>query len=320
MHLILCGAGGETEYESRFYDWGRRLKDTLVSKFHLPEDNVSLLVERGDEAGASKISLETIRASLTTFSEKLSGDPGESDLYVYLIGHGSYLRGESKFNIPGPDLTASELEKSIGAARARRIIIINGSSSSAGFINELSGRDRIICTATKSVDEKNATEFMEYFIRALEDGSADENRDERVSVLEVCGRAAELTASWYVENGLIATEHGLIDDNGDALGTRLPISGQDASTSSDGALASATFLRDYSFPAEVPRKLIEEYLGALASVELLKKEKAEMDADKYYEELEALLVKAARANRKIRSFAARREDSCTQQDQGRSIR
>jgi hypothetical protein len=263
-HLILCGAGGNGEYETRFLDWGRRLEDVLVRKFHFSEENVELLTERAQEVGGAVISLETIRDSFKALSAKVPENPGAfPDLYVYLIGHGSYIRGESKFNIPGPDLTLLELKSLIGNAQARRIIVINGTPSSAGFINKLSGSNRIICTATKSVEEKNATEFMESFISALEDGSADRNRDERISVMEACGRAAELTASWYEENGLLATEHSLIDDNGDALGSRLPIQNPDVDPSSDGAFAVSTFLRDHSFSPEVPKDLIAQYNAAL---------------------------------------------------------
>lgn len=295
VHLILCGAGGEADYSERFVDWGSRLRETLTNELHVSPEKVLILTEQD----ATKISLESIRATMQEISDGLSS--AQTDLYIYFIGHGSYLRKVSKFNIPGPDLTASEMHNLIKGIPARRVIVINGTASSAGFINKLSGRDRIICTATKSVDEKNATEFIEHFIKALEDGSADQDRDERISVIEACSRAAELTAAWYLEKGLIATEHGLLDDNGDGLGTRLPITKHG---DGDGMLASSTFLRDYAFPAHVPKDLIARYLDALSSVEKLKSEKEQMDVEKYYDELETLLVKAAKANRQIRTLPA----------------
>lgn len=112
----------------------------------------------------------------------------------------------------------------------------------------------MVCAASKSVDEKNATEFMEYFIQAIEDGSADQDRDERISLLEACRQAAALTDAYYMGRGLIATEHALIDDNGDGQGTRLAgdlQSGAAAETPAadtndrrDGALAEQCFLKE----------------------------------------------------------------------------
>jgi hypothetical protein len=127
------------------------------------------------------------------------------------------------------------------------------------------------------VDEKNATEFMEHFVQGLEDGSADQNRDERISVLEACGQGAVLTAASYLGQGLIQTEHALLDDNGDSLGTRLPIEPDDPAKSAprtppppkDGADAGLCFVKDFLFPPSVPKDLIESYRSALNEVEKL---------------------------------------------------
>jgi len=155
------------------------------------------------------------------------------------------------------------------------------------------------------VDEKNATEFMEYFIQAIEDGSADQDRDERISVLEACRQGAALTDAYYMGRGLIATEHALLGDNGDRQGTRLTGDLQsgaaaekpaaDTKDRRDGALAEQCFLKDFSFPPATPRELIERYLSRLKQVDELKLKKAQMTSDAYYAALETLLVEAAGA-------------------------
>jgi len=313
-HALLCGSGGEAEYSEKFRDWGNRLRDTLVMRLGVPIDNLVLLTEpETDNAPAlTTINLESIRAVFAAMSDSVTPD---DDLFVYFIGHGSYLKNISKFHIPGADLTADELGALLEAIPARRTIVLNGTSSSAGFINVLSGEGRVICAATKSVSEINATEFMGFFIEGLEDGSADRNHDDRISFLEACEQASELTASWYSTEGLIATEHAILDDNGDGLGSRLPIEIFDLSTEEDedntggdefldGALARQCYIKDYSFHPSVPQELIDTYLSALVEVETLKGEKLQLAEEAYFAQLEELLLKAARTNREIRSYNA----------------
>ncbi len=314
-HLIVCGSGGDTAYEAKFAAWGRRLAAALIETMGQAPGSVVLLTESGGGTTSSpaRSDRETIRAVL----EKAASAVGpEDDLFLYLIGHGSHWRQVSRFHIPGPDLTADDLAAWLTAFRARNIVIINAASCSAGFINKLSAPGRIICTATRSVDERNATEFMEYFLQGLEDGSADQNRDERISVLEATRQAAALTEAFYVGRGLLATEHALLDDNGDGRGMRLvedmanttQAEATDERTtgtaeSTDGARAARCFLRDFHFPPSVPRELTEHYRALLDRIEALKREKDRMESDAYYSALEPLLIEAARVHRDIRAAA-----------------
>jgi hypothetical protein len=298
VDLIICGSGGSDEYEQKFAGWGDRLQRVLVDKMDRPENNVWLLTESTEQPDRTS-TLDSIRSTISKIAGAISPD---QDFYIYLIGHGSYIRRVSKFNIPGPDLTATELADLIDTVSARRIITVNATSSGAAFINALSGPDRIICTATKSTEEKNAPEFMEHFIQGLEDMSADQDRDERISVLEACRNASALTAVWYLGEGLIATEHALLDDNNDGLGSRLPIKDTPPSKQ-DGALATAIYMKDFSFPPTVPRDLVDQYLNTLQKVDDLKGEKNTMPVGPYTTQLESLLIQAAKHNRNIHRLA-----------------
>lgn len=313
-HVLLCGSGGEAEYSEKFRDWGTRLRDTLVMRLGVPSDNVVLLTEPETDSAPTltTINLESIRTVFAAKSDLLT--PAD-DLFIYFIGHGSYLKNTSKFHVPGADLTADEMDTLLRAIPARRIILLNGTSSSAGFINVLSEEGRVICAATKSVSEVNATEFMGFFIEGLEDGSADRNHDDRISFLEACEQASELTATWYMTEGLIATEHAILDDNGDGLGSRLPIETFDLNAEEDedntggdefldGSLARQCYIKDYYFHPGVPQELIDTYLSALGEVETLIAEKLKLAQEAYFAKLEELLLKAARSNREIRSYDA----------------
>ncbi|HOJ59845.1 MAG TPA: hypothetical protein PK878_06130 [bacterium] len=308
--LILCGSGGTEEYKQKFAAWGERLRDVLIERLNHPREHVHLLTESPSvpDAPIWVSNKENIQRQLVALSGIVSAS---DELFVFLIGHGSYLREESRFQIPGKDITAKEFKEYLDPIPAGRIVLINSTSSSAGFINVLSGPGRILCTATKSVDERNATEFMEGFLKGLEEGSADQDRDERISVLEACQQGAALTEAWYKEQDLIATEHALLDDNGDGLGTRLPLTLSDetvstavqesSSASRDGKVAARCFLQDYVFPPYVPPDLVERYVTLMNQIEELKSRKASLETDDYYSRLEILLIRAAEANRAIRS-------------------
>ena len=303
--LILCGKGGEKEYEDRFADWGTRLRQVLIRKLGHPAQNVTLFIESKVAprlAGAGVSNLETITGTLQKLAPRLK--PGDT-LFIYLIGHGSFQNGEAKFNIDGPDLSAANLKTLLSRLPAGELVVIDASSSSAGFINALSAPRRAIVTATKSIDERNATEFMESFIQGLEDASADQNRDGRISLLEACQQAAALTQAGYTGKGLILTEHALLDDDGDGLGTRLPLdaaattASRTAAKPQDGARAATLYLKDFIFPATVPPELVRDYRAALADIDALKTRKAKLKTADYTAQLETLLLKAARINREI---------------------
>jgi hypothetical protein len=125
---------------------------------------------------------------------------------------------------------------------------------------------------------------------------------------------------------LLATEHALLDDNADGLGTRLSEAIATAKGSEgaekpqtrsvlehagkppndknvrsvDGALAAIAFLKDFSFPATAPPQLVNEYLSLLDQIERLKLTKSKLPAEAYAAELEKLLIEASRAHREIR--------------------
>ncbi len=307
--LIIRGSGGDEDYRRLFDGWESRLRKALSEQLDFESSRIFVCTENADAPTSQSLParIEHIRQA---FDRLAAAHPPEADLYVFLFGHGSYLRGVTRFHIPGPDLEAEELGRLLERAPARRQIVLAASSASAGFVNALSGPNRVVCAATKSVEEKNATEFMEFFLQAIEEGSADRNRDERVSMLEACRQAATLTDARYAAEGLIATEHAILDDNGDGLGTRLHdpeslMEAEDSAASArDGALADACFLKDFSFPDGVPREWIDRYLARLDRIEALKRQKNEMDENAYYAELEAALLEAARANRRIREWIA----------------
>ncbi len=294
--VIICGSGGEDVYSERFEDWGQRLRTVLVDLCAHSADNVQLLTEGGEGADGVS-SMDGIRNAMRNLSGRVTD---RDDVFVFLIGHGSFRqqvakRRVAKLSVPGHDLTAEDLDGFLKMFVARRVVVVNGASMSAPFVNALSHSGRIVCASTRSVEQRNATHFMGFFIQALEDGSADQDRDERISVLEICTQASSLTDAWYLGEGFITTENAILDDNGDGLGTRL----SDIDVG-DGALASRCFLLDFRVPKGTAPELVEAYGEAIDEVQVFVKKKTSMDSMAYYQMLETKLLKAARLNREIR--------------------
>ena len=77
----------------------------------------------------------------------------------------------------------------------------------------------MIIAATRSGYEVNATRFGGYLARAIADPAADLDKDGQTSLLEAYLLASRQVEQFYQEAGRLASEHALLDDNGDGLGT-----------------------------------------------------------------------------------------------------
>lgn len=311
--IVISGSGGEDSYTETFPQWAAELADVLARTPQFDPSRVVVLTETSELP--DKVStLEGIENAFAGAASMLKpADP----IFVFLIGHGSYQRDSAKLNIPGPDLEATHLDELLKDLPSEIAVLVHTGSTSAAFINKLSGPGRIIVTATKSVEERHATQYMEQFILGIADGSADPDRDDRISVYEAAHQAAQLTEAWYLAEGFLATEHALIDDNGDGFGTRL-ILPEDAEVAEDapeeasgidGDFSSQVYIADYRFPPGVDPVLRAQYTAALKEIETLKSKKAEMETEAYYAELEQLLIKAARLNRSIHAAIEREAEA-----------
>ena len=138
------------------------------------------------------------------------------ELWLVFIGHGTFDGTEAKFNLRGPDLSATDLAAWLKPFH-RRVAIIDCSSSSSPFINALSGPGRAIVTATRNGFEQNYTRFGTYMAGAITDPKADLDKDGETSLLEAFVAASRRVTEFYDAEGRLCSEHALLDDNGDGL-------------------------------------------------------------------------------------------------------
>jgi hypothetical protein len=215
-------------------------------------------------------------------------------LVLMLIGHGTFDGTEYKFNIPGPDITGSELASLLDAVPCARQLVVNMTSSGGGAIPFLRKPTRIVISATKSGTEKNATVFARYWAEALRDPAADSDKNESISALEAFHFAQRKTADAYESQKRLATEHAVLEDTGKGEGERAP-----SPENGEGKLAAsftvvrlganAAAARD---PAK--RALLDKKETLEQAIDKLKYEKAALPADEYKKQLGQLLLELAK--------------------------
>lgn len=286
-YVTIAGLGGAPEYETQFEKWAAELDRELES----------------NGSGARLVTLSGPAATRQRIREAIAEVAGEAkpeDAFaLFLIGHGSFDGTDYKLNIPGPDVTASELASLLNRVPARRQLVVNMTSCSGASLSALARKDRIVITATRSGNERNATVFARYWVDALRDPSADTDKNGTVSALEAFRYAERKTAAYFESEKLIATEHSMLTDTGSANAARDP-----KPENGQGLLAAAfPLLRAQSGMAAsvAPEKqgLVAKKEDLEAKIDRLKYEKAALAPDEYKQQLTALLLQLARVQAEI---------------------
>jgi hypothetical protein len=210
FYLTVAGLGGEPDYEQRFAMWASEIESILKSADR--DANVETL--KG--AGGTRVH---VRAALDRIAHEAKA---QDALVVMLIGHGGYDGVEYKINLPGPDLSATELASLLDRVPATRQLVVNMTSASGGAMNALRKENRIVITATKTGTERNAAVFPRFWVEALRDQAADTDKNESISALEAFRYAQQKTAEYYESQKRLATEHALLEDTGKGSGVSAP--------------------------------------------------------------------------------------------------
>lgn len=289
--LVISGASGSDLHAARHDTWRVELAAALTGAWQFPAANVSILSDAPD--AASRATADNVQRLFADLRRRT----GSHDIVlVVLIGHGTFDGADAKFNLVGPDLTASEWKQLLAALPARAVVV-NTTSASFPFLEELSQRGRVVITATDSAAQRFGTVFPEYFVKAIADPATDLDKNGRVSVWETFLAAGAAVKRHYEQRGQLSTERPLLDDDGDRVGREADAPGEDgalARTIYLGAAPAAAAATPAMSALERQRTEIE------AQVEALKSRKASTPEDQYHEELERLLVQLARITQQIR--------------------
>jgi hypothetical protein len=304
--IVIAGAGGEPAYTESFTSAAMSMVDA-ARRLGVPETHVVCLVEdpaRGGAGCAERSAREGVERAIAGVADRArAGDR----VVILLVGHGSGTGAESRFNLPGRDLTAADFARLLDRFGTRQVALVNAASASGDFIPVLSGANRVVITATKTGFERNETMFGRHFVAAFAESGADVDKDGRTSLLEAFDYARREVARAYERENRILTEHALLDDDGDGKGSPAP-----GGREGDGAIARRIALGGGAAAAVAARAASDPRLVGLvarrdsleARVEALRGRKARMDSTAYARELERLLVELAMTNRELRAADA----------------
>jgi hypothetical protein len=269
--LTVAGLGGEPDYDQRFTLWANDTDKILKS------GSTDRIVETLKGADATKPKIE---AALN----KIASQAKSADAFVLmLIGHGTFDGAEYKFNLPGPDITGTELAGLMNKVPATRQLVVDMTSCSGGAIQTFKKENRTVITATKSGSEKNATLFGRYWVEALRDPAADVDKNETISALEAFQYADKKTTEFYKEQKRLATEHAQIDDQQRAASFPLLRFGSAAAVVNDPAKKDLVSKRE-----EIENK-----------IDALKYQKSLMNPADYSKQLTQLLIELSKTQEAI---------------------
>ncbi len=291
--LVITGASGGQKYAEQLATWRTELQTALVGRYGFAQARVKMLVDETTKTG-EQATAKALRQAISEVRRQIARD----DLFlVILLGHGTYDGEVAKFNLVGPDLGATDWSAMFDGMPGR-IVVINTTESSFPFLAELSAKGRVVITATDSSEQRYATVFPEYLVRALNEASTDLDKNGRTSVFEVFTATSIAVRQHYEQRGMLTTERSVLDDNGDKLGRE-----EQVAAGPDGAVA-----RNINLEAPNPLEASDPAVAALlrrrreleVMAEALKLKKSEMQAAAWEAEFEKLMIELARVSQEIR--------------------
>jgi len=277
--------GGEPDYEQRF----TTAAEDLDRIFKSAGPNVHVFTLTGAQATATQFT--------GAMNEVAREAKPEDDFALILIGHGSFDGVDYKFNLVGPDVTASEIASMCDHIPSRRQLIVNTTSAAGGAMQVLERPGRAVIAATKSGTEKNATVFARYWVEALEDPATDSDKSDSISAMEAFTYATKKTAAFYDSQKRLATEHAVFNDTGTGEPVREAGNGEGQLMSNFSLLRLGSSKQAANDPAK--RALLDRKDALEQKIDTLKYQKAAMDPDDYKKQLTDALVELAKVEEQI---------------------
>lgn len=306
--LIVTGSSGEPSFATQFHALAMGFRAVAGPKFGIPDSQVIYLAEQVTPDPKS-ISGRSTREGVIQAFDRIAARASAGDVVmILLIGHGSSEGDVSRFNVPGMDLTDEDFKVQLDKLSNQLVAFVNASSASGDFVKKVSGKNRVVVTATKSGFERNETLFASHFVGAYVKDEADADKDGRVSLLEAFTYARREVQREYETTNRLQTEHAMLDDNGDGTGKADP----GAHGPGDGMLANRLYLQAaVGLNAEAaadPRvaTLLATQSKLQAQLDTLRLAKTAMKEDAYEKALEDLLTKISENASALRALGVRK--------------
>lgn len=294
--LVITGAPGDDEHAQKFHKWATAIVDAAKEKGGLSDTAITYLGDK-PELDTARIKERSTRANVEkAFADLAAKAQPADEVIVVLIGHGSFDGKTGAFNLAGPDLTADDYARLLGAMKSQRIVFVNTASASGAFLQPLAGPGRTIITSTKTGGEKNEPVFAQFFADAFKDPAADTDRNGRVSMAEAFEYAKTKAVATYTKAGTILTEHATLDDSREGkFAATLYLESDKAQSDKTAKVANPEL-----------RALLEQQQSLQKQIDGLKLKKDILPAAEYDQQMEKLLTELAVKARAIREIEAKK--------------
>jgi hypothetical protein len=279
LHVVIVeGLAGEAVYATQFATQTAVIREAVANL--ADEQHVRVL----SGTGASQPAVRALFKSLASAAR------ADDRLALYLIGHGSFDGTDYKFNLPGPDLTGTDLKALLSSFPGRDQLVVATGSSSGALQDLLKSTTRVVMTGTRSGAERNATHFGTEFAAALADAAADTDKNGSLSAQEAFDFAVRGVKGFYEREVRLASEHAQLSGERAARFV-VARSGAGGAIGAADAVGAAGAEASTGVPvADINQAERERINNALDALRL---RKTELPADQYNAKLEALLVDLA---------------------------
>ncbi len=192
--LLVAGTPDSAVYARRYNDWLSRM-DGVLRKAGVPAKNIRVLSADPDYK-ATAVWASANAANLARAFTEIGGGMKPADrFFLVLFGHGVAGEKPPTFVVPGPQPSAEDFAKWLDALPAQNQIVLNFSASSGVFLPFLAKKGRINLSALAPTEGSEAV-LPEFFLRGVEAGRADADKDGSVTLLEAFNWSAWEVAQW----------------------------------------------------------------------------------------------------------------------------
>lgn len=290
--LLIQGASGEEQYAKQHRAWLDSLAGVLRDRMGYDASAVTVMAEQ-PRAGESRATAENVRVEVARLAKTLTSS---DQLLVVFIGHGTAQGQEAKFNLIGPDLSVADWSALLKPVRAT-LAVVDTTSGSFPYLAGLAAPGRVVVTATNTFAQQFHTVFPDAFVRALTDADADQDKNNRISLLEAFTYASRLVREHYEQKGTMATETAVIDDTGDGKGR---LASADLPTGGAAALLYLDAPKVATSADPELQKLLTRQQALTDQVDDLRRRRASMSEEDFTRQFEALLAELAEVSRDVR--------------------
>jgi hypothetical protein len=225
--LIICGHPGDADHIKTFAETVNKLGEGLTKTVGIPSERQHIVFgadnKTKDLKGAKgPATREAVANAVAEVRKSLRPEDG---LWVICLGHGYHDGKQAWWNLPGPDMSATEFGRLFTDINCREQVFVMTFSLSGYFVAPLARRDRVVIAATEADAETNETTFPTVFAKVLATGldpdEHDVDKDGKMTLFDLYVVVAKEIAQNYASAEQLATEHAQLDDDGDGIGHEL---------------------------------------------------------------------------------------------------